>query len=137
VLDLGQTQYLSAGGTQFLKRPRSPFFSPYQPPTDLSLDRPQASTVPSCVFLLLVGVAPQNPVVALLQGVGIDTIGIDGGHVALTSAAHRSLLSAGAFVLENLANVANVPPTGGFALALSMKVRNGSGAPTRVVAFID
>jgi kynurenine formamidase len=72
-----------------------------------------------------------------VRGVGIDTIGIDGGHVALTLAAHRSLLSAGTFVLENLANLADVPPTGGFALALPMKVKDGSGAPTRVVAFID
>jgi kynurenine formamidase len=72
-----------------------------------------------------------------VRGVGIDTIGIDGGHVALTLAAHRSLLSAGAFVLENVANLGDVPPTGGFALALPMKVKDGSGAPTRVVAFLD
>jgi DNA-binding transcriptional ArsR family regulator len=29
------------------KRPRRPFFSPYQPPTGFSGERPQASTVPS------------------------------------------------------------------------------------------
>ena len=29
------------------KRPRRPFFSPYQPPTGLSGERPHASTVPS------------------------------------------------------------------------------------------
>jgi kynurenine formamidase len=72
-----------------------------------------------------------------VRGVGIDTIGIDGGHIALTLAAHRSLLSAGAFIVENVANLAGLPPTGSAVLALPMKVEDGSGAPTRVVAFLD
>lgn len=72
-----------------------------------------------------------------VRGVGLDTIGMDGGHVALTLAAHRSLLSSGAFILENVANLADVPPTGSVVVALPMKVRAGSGAPTRVVAFQD
>src|SRR5437879_12373814 len=35
------------GGTYMPKRPRKPFFSPYQPPTGFFGDRAQASTVPS------------------------------------------------------------------------------------------
>jgi hypothetical protein len=35
------------GGTYMAKRPRSPFFNPYQPPTGFSADRAHASTVPS------------------------------------------------------------------------------------------
>ena len=72
-----------------------------------------------------------------VRGVGIDTIGMDGGHVAMTLDAHRALLSSGAFILENVANLADVPDTGSQVLALPMKVRDGSGAPTRVVAFLD
>jgi ABC-2 type transport system permease protein len=37
----------SSGGMYMPKRPRSPFLRPYQPPTGLSGERPQASTVPS------------------------------------------------------------------------------------------
>src|SRR3977135_4346103 len=36
-----------SGGMYMPKRPRRPFFKPYQPPTGLSDARPQASTVPS------------------------------------------------------------------------------------------
>src|SRR5205823_13147066 len=37
----------STGGTYMPKRPRRPFFRPYQPPTGFFDERPQASTVPS------------------------------------------------------------------------------------------
>src|SRR6202043_2293963 len=37
----------STGGTYIPKRPRSPFLSPYQPPTGFLGERAQASTVPS------------------------------------------------------------------------------------------
>src|ERR1035437_1466659 len=36
-----------SGGRSTPNRPRRPFFRPYQPPTGLSAERPQASTVPS------------------------------------------------------------------------------------------
>jgi kynurenine formamidase len=35
-----------------------------------------------------------------VRGVGIDTIGMDAGHVAMTLGAHRALLSSGAFILK-------------------------------------
>ncbi len=37
----------SSGGMYMPNLPRSPFFKPYQPPSGLSSDRAQASTVPS------------------------------------------------------------------------------------------
>jgi hypothetical protein len=40
---------------------------PYQPPTGLPGERPQASTVPLLGWFLLVGVAQRHPVAALLQ----------------------------------------------------------------------
>ena len=39
--------FSSTMGTYIPKRPRRPFFIPYQPPTGLVAARPQASTVPS------------------------------------------------------------------------------------------
>jgi kynurenine formamidase len=70
-----------------------------------------------------------------VRGVGIDSIGLDGGHVAMTLAAHRVVLGTGAFILENLANLADVPPRNTFVIAAPLKTRNGSGGPTRVYAF--
>jgi kynurenine formamidase len=70
-----------------------------------------------------------------VRGVGMDTIGLDGGHVAMALEAHRAVLGSGAFILENVANLAALPPVGTTALALPMKTRRGSGAPTRVFAL--
>jgi kynurenine formamidase len=70
-----------------------------------------------------------------VRGVGIDTIGVDGGHVALGLEAHRAILGSGAFVLENVANLSQLPPDGTTVLAMPMKIREGSGAPTRVFAL--
>ena len=64
-----------------------------------------------------------------VRGVGIDTIGLDGGHVAMTLAAHRAVLGTGAFILENLANLADVPPRDTFVIAAPIKIRYGSGGP--------
>ena len=72
-----------------------------------------------------------------VRGVGIDTIGLDGGHVAMTLAAHRAVLGTGAFILENLANLADVPPRDTFVIAAPIKIRYGSGGPSRVYAFND
>ena len=69
-----------------------------------------------------------------IRGVAIDTIGLDGGHVALTLAAHRAILQTGAFIIENVANLSDLAPIGATLIALPMKVHNGSGAPTRVLA---
>jgi kynurenine formamidase len=71
-----------------------------------------------------------------VRGVGIDTIGLDGGHVAMALAAHRAVLGTGAFILENLANLADLPPCDTFVIAAPLKTRNGSGGPTRVYAFM-
>ena len=46
VLDFGKAQHLHERGMYMPKRPRRPFFMPYQPPTGLSAQRPHASPVP-------------------------------------------------------------------------------------------
>lgn len=70
-----------------------------------------------------------------VRGVGIDSIGLDGGYVAMTLAAHRAVLGSGAFIVENLANLVDVPPTGAVALVAPIKTYRGSGGPTRIYAL--
>lgn len=69
-------------------------------------------------------------------GVGLDTVGLDGGHVAMSLTAHREVLGAGAFILENLANLEALPPRVDELWALPIKVQGGSGGPTRVFARV-
>ncbi len=37
---------------------------------------------------------------------------------------------------ENVANMAELPVTGSFVVALPMKIEGGSGAPLRIAAFV-
>lgn len=70
-------------------------------------------------------------------GVGLDTVGLDGGHVAMTLAAHRVVLGAGLFILENVANLHELPARVDEVWALPIKIEGGSGGPTRVVAHVS
>jgi len=70
-----------------------------------------------------------------VAGVGIDTASIDPG----TSAdfqAHQVLAAANIFNLENLTNIEDLPASGFGVIALPMKIQNGTGGPTRVVAVV-
>lgn len=70
-----------------------------------------------------------------VHGVGIDSIGLDGGAVAMTLAAHRAVLGSGAFIVENVAHLADVPATGAVVLTAPIKTYHGSGGPTRIYAL--
>jgi kynurenine formamidase len=66
---------------------------------------------------------------------GVDTASIDPG----TSAdfpVHRLAATNGVIGIENLANLAELPPTGATTIALPMKITGGSGGPARVVALV-
>jgi kynurenine formamidase len=70
-----------------------------------------------------------------IEGIGIDTASMDPG----TSAdfiAHQILNGANLYGLENLANLEQLPEEGAWVLALPMKIKGGSGAPTRVIALL-
>ncbi|MFI5783225.1 cyclase family protein [Nocardia sp. NPDC051570] len=71
-----------------------------------------------------------------VRGIGLDTIGLDAGCIATELRAHRAMLSSGAFIVENVANLALLPPIVDEILALPINVRNGSGGPSRVFARI-
>jgi len=70
-----------------------------------------------------------------IAGAGLDTPSIDYGQ-SEEFRAHRALFKDDVVVLENLANLDRLPPTGFHVLALPMKVRGGSGGPVRALALL-
>ncbi|MGE0405978.1 MAG: cyclase family protein [Candidatus Korobacteraceae bacterium] len=74
-------------------------------------------------------------VVRQVAGVGIDTASIDYGPEQ-TFVAHRILLGANIYALENVANIDRLPAKGATLIALPMKIEGGSGAPVRIIAIV-
>ncbi len=70
-----------------------------------------------------------------VKAVGLDTPSIDYGASKLFKT-HRELFKRNIPALENVANLKALPDKGFTLIALPMKIRGGSGGPTRVVAFI-
>jgi len=71
-----------------------------------------------------------------IVGVGIDTPSMDNGP-SKTFGAHVALSKANIFILENVANMDKLPgPTGFTIVALPMKIYEGTGAPTRIIALL-
>lgn len=70
-----------------------------------------------------------------LRALGIDTASIDYGQ-STTYDTHRLLYEANVPGFENLNALDKLPPTGAFVVALPMKIKSGSGAPLRAVAFV-
>ncbi len=69
------------------------------------------------------------------KAIGTDTISIDYG-LSQKFEVHELTLFAGLYHLECLAHLEQLPATGTFLIALPMKLRGGSGGPTRVLALI-
>lgn len=70
-----------------------------------------------------------------IKAVGIDTASIDYGQ-SQTFDTHVALMSEDIPAFENVANLENVPVKGSQVIALPMKIKSGSGAPLRIVAFL-
>ncbi len=68
--------------------------------------------------------------------IGIDTASIDYGRTT-DFPVHVVLATNEIPALENLTNLAALPTTGAWLLAAAMKIGEGSGAPARVVAFVE
>lgn len=69
-------------------------------------------------------------------GLGIDTLGIDPGHVA-DFAVHRAVtLPRKVWHVENLTNLAAVPPSGSWVVVGVPRVAGASGFPARVLALV-
>jgi kynurenine formamidase len=71
-----------------------------------------------------------------ISAIGLDTASIDRGQSQFFEC-HRILFKAGILVLENVANMDQLPPKGFELIALPMKIEGGSGAPVRIVALLD
>jgi kynurenine formamidase len=68
-------------------------------------------------------------------GVGIDTASMDYGPSRLFEV-HGIILGAGLYGLENIAHLDSLPPTAATIVALPLKIKGGSGAPTRIIAVL-
>ncbi|GAB5602213.1 cyclase family protein [Thermus sp. FJN-A] len=68
-----------------------------------------------------------------IVGVGVDTLSLDFGP-SKDFRAHVTLLGAGKYGLENLANLAQVPPAGALVFVGGPKHKGASGGPVRAVA---
>jgi kynurenine formamidase len=69
------------------------------------------------------------------NGVGIDTASMDYGP-SKDFIAHQIINGANIYGLENVANLEKLPPTGATLIALPMKIKGGTGAPTRIIAIL-
>lgn len=67
-------------------------------------------------------------------GIGVDTLSLDFG-ASKDFKTHRVWLPRNRWGLEGLANLAKIPPSGALVFVGAPKVAEGSGGPSRVVAF--
>ena len=70
-----------------------------------------------------------------IYAVGIDTASIDNGQ-STNFGSHVALMTNNIPAFENVANVDKLPVRGFQIVALPMKIKGGSGAPLRIVAFV-
>lgn len=70
-----------------------------------------------------------------IDAVGIDTASLDHGP-SKDFIAHRVLNGANIYGLENVANLDKLPEKGATLVALPMKIKGGTGGPTRIIAIL-
>lgn len=68
-------------------------------------------------------------------GLGIDSPGVD-SHPDGSYSTNRLALAQGRIVLENLANLEQLPPTGATIFIGALRLRGGSGSPAAVLALL-
>jgi kynurenine formamidase len=79
--------------------------------------------------------AESSPVV----GVGVETVGTDAGLAHAFDPpfpVHHFVLGAGKYGLTQLANLAELPPTGALLVVAPLKLVDGTGSPSRVLALV-
>lgn len=70
-----------------------------------------------------------------IKAIGIDTLSLDYGP-SRDFATHFLVLGAGRYQIENLANLDRLPPRGAVVFVGVWRLREGTQAPARVVAFV-
>jgi kynurenine formamidase len=74
-----------------------------------------------------------------LVGVGVETVGTDAGAAHSFEPpfpVHAFVLGAGKYGITQLANLAELPPTGALLVVAPLKLAGGTGAPARVLALV-
>ena len=71
-----------------------------------------------------------------IKAIGLDTPSIDYGQSVLFES-HQILFGRNIPVFENVSNIDKLPSSGFIVIALPMKIKGGSGAPLRIVAFVQ
>jgi len=69
-----------------------------------------------------------------IVGIGIDTLSPDRPEDGYP--VHRIILGAGKYIIENAANLLEMPVEGAWVLVLPIKVAGGTEAPVRLVGFV-
>jgi len=69
-----------------------------------------------------------------VAGIGIDTLSPDA--IGEDFPVHRVLLGADKFIVENVANAKDLPPTGARVMIMPLKIKGGTESPVRLVALI-
>jgi kynurenine formamidase len=80
--------------------------------------------------------AEERPIV----GFGVETVGTDAGAAGGFDPpfpAHHFLLGAGKYGLTQLANLAELPPTGALIVVAPLRLVGGTGSPSRVFALVS
>jgi kynurenine formamidase len=74
-----------------------------------------------------------------IAGFGVETVGTDAGMAHSFDPpfpVHNFLLGAGKYGITQLANLAELPPTGALIVVAPLKLVNGTGSPSRVLALV-
>jgi kynurenine formamidase len=71
-----------------------------------------------------------------IRGLGIDTLSIDYG-LSKDFPVHHVVNAAGRYGLENVARLERLPPRGFFVFVAPIKIKTGTGGPTRILAVFD
>ncbi len=69
-----------------------------------------------------------------IVGLGIDTLSADTGVNGFP--VHHTVLGAGKYLVENIANAKVLPPTGAKCFVLPIKIKDGTEAPIRLIALL-
>lgn len=70
-----------------------------------------------------------------IAGLGVDTLSPDGRESDFP--VHKILLGAGKILIENVANLDQLPPIGSTLFALPLKIKAGTESPLRLIAIVN
>lgn len=70
-----------------------------------------------------------------MNALGIDTLSPDRSEDGFK--VHKTFLGADKIILENVANLGGMPPTGSFVMILPIKIKDGTEAPVRLVGLVE